>query len=82
MNDKIRRFVLPNIPYLFVFWCCLKLGTAYRLAAGAGFGEKLVDMIKTIGPAFQTIAPDLVASDWLLGFAGAVIIQHGSKRGR
>lgn len=75
MNDKIRRFVLPNVPYLFIFWCCLKLGTAYRLAAGAGFGEKLIGMVKTVGPAFQTIAPGLVASDWLIGLVGAVIIR-------
>ena len=75
MNDKIRRYVLPNISYLFILWCCLKLGTAYRLAAGAGFGEKLLGMIKTIGPAFETIAPGFVMSDWLIGLAGAVIIR-------
>ena len=75
MSDKIRRFILPNIPYLFILWCCLKLGTAYRLAAGAVFGEKLIGMVKTVGPAFQTIAPGLVASDWLVGLAGAVIIH-------
>jgi type IV secretion system protein VirD4 len=73
-TDKIKAYVLPNIPYLFVFWCCLKLGTAYRLAAGAGFGEKLIGMIKTIGPAFQKIAPGLVVSDWLIGLAGTVIL--------
>ncbi|KAJ51282.1 hypothetical protein CTM_13653, partial [Clostridium tetanomorphum DSM 665] len=38
MNDKIRRYVIPNVPYLLVLWFCLKLGTAYRLAAGADFG--------------------------------------------
>ena len=75
MNDKIRKYVLPNIPYLFILWVCLKLGTAYRIAAGAGFGMKLIGMIKTIGPAFGTIAPGLVASDWLIGLAGAVIIR-------
>jgi hypothetical protein len=75
MSDKIRRFVLPNVPYLFIFWCCLKLGTAYHLAAGAGFGEKLIGMVKTVGPAFQTIAPGLIASDWLVGLAGAVILR-------
>lgn len=73
--DKIRAYVLPNISYLFIFWCCLKLGTAYRLAVGAGFGEKVIAMIKTIGPAFQTIAPGLAASDWLIGLAGAVILR-------
>ena len=37
-TDKIRKYVLPNIPYLFFGWICLKIGTAYRLAAGTGFG--------------------------------------------
>ncbi len=74
-TDKIRAYVLPNIPYLFILWCCVKLGTAYRLAAGANFGEKLIGMIKTIGPAFETIAPGFVLSDWLIGLAGAVIIR-------
>ena len=43
-TDKIRKYVLPNIPYLFIGWFCLKIGTAYRLAAGAGFGEKLLGL--------------------------------------
>lgn len=74
-TDKIRRYMLPNIPYLFIFWCCLKLGTAYRLAAGTGFGEKLIGMMNTTGPAFGTIAPGFIASDWLIGLAGAVMIR-------
>ena len=36
---------------------------------------KLIGIIKTIGPAFATIAPGLVASDWLIGIIGAVIIR-------
>ena len=51
-TDKIRKYVLPNIPYLFIGWFCLKIGTAYRLAAGAGFGEKLLGLGQTIGAAF------------------------------
>ena len=30
-TDKIRKYILPNIPYLFIGWACLKLGTAYPL---------------------------------------------------
>ena len=55
-TDKIRKYVLPNIPYLFIGWFCLKIGTAYRLAAGAGFGEKLLGLGQTIGAAFAAIA--------------------------
>lgn len=75
MTDKIRKYVLPNIPYLLVLWFCLKLGTAYRIAPGADFGNKLIGTIQTIGPAFATIAPGLVLFDWLTGISGAVLIR-------
>ena len=75
MNDKIRKYLIPNFPYLFVLWFFLKLGTAYRIAPGVDFGNKLIGMVKTIGPAFETIAPGLILSDWLVGLAGAVIIR-------
>ena len=43
-TGKIRRYVLLNLPYAFVFWVCLKLGTASRLAEGADMGHKLIHM--------------------------------------
>ena len=51
-TDKIRKYLIPNIPYLFILWACLKLGTAYRLAAGNDFAHKLIGLGQTIGPAF------------------------------
>ena len=74
MTDKLKKYVLPNIPYLFAFWFCLKLGTAYRIAEGVGFGEKFIGMLKTIGPAVGTISPGLNGFDWLIGIIGTVII--------
>ena len=74
-TDKIRTYVLPNIPYLFIGWFCLKIGTAYRLAAGAGFGEKLLGLGQTIGTAFASFAPGLVPFDWLVGVVGALAFR-------
>ena len=74
-TDKIRKYILPNIPYLFIGWACLKLGTAYRLAAGAGFGEKLLGLGRSIGPAFADFAPGLDSFDWLVGLVGAVAFR-------
>ena len=75
VTDKIRKYVLPNIPYLFIGWFCLKIGTAYRLAAGAGFGEKLLWLGQTIGAAFADFAPGLVPFDWLVGVVGALAFR-------
>ena len=59
-TDKIRKYLIPNIPYLFILWAFLKLGTAYRLAAGNDFAHKLIGLGQTIGPAFADFAPGLV----------------------
>lgn len=75
MTDKLRKYVLPNIPYVFIGWVFLKLGTAYRLAAGAGFGEKLLGLGQTIGAAFADFAPGLAPFDWLVGIVGAVAFR-------
>ncbi|WP_330413835.1 MULTISPECIES: VirD4-like conjugal transfer protein, CD1115 family [Eisenbergiella] len=56
-------------------WGCLKLGTAYRLAAGANIGQKLVGMMGTINMAFASPAPGLDPVDWLVGIAGAAAIR-------
>ena len=70
-NDKIKKYLIPNIPYLFILWACLKIGTAYRLAAGADFAHKLMGLGQTIGPAFADFAPGLHPFDWLVGIVGA-----------
>ena len=86
VTDKIRKYVLPNIPYLFIGWFCLKIGTAYRLAAGAGFGEKLLGLGQTIGAAFASFAPGLAPLDWLVGIVGAagfrLLIYYKAKKAR
>ena len=85
-TDNIKKYVLPNIPYLFVLWACLKLGTAYRLAAGADFAHKLMGLGQTIGPAFADFAPGLAPFDWLIGIVGAagfrLLIYFKSKNAK
>ena len=71
MSDKIRKYVLPNLPYLFVFWFFSKIGTAYRIAPGTDFWTKLMGMLDTFPKAFETYWPGLGGIDLLVGLAGA-----------
>lgn len=71
MSDKIRKYVLPNLPYLFVFWFFSKIGTAYRIAPGTDFGTKLMGMLDTFPKAFETYWPGLGGIDLLVGLVGA-----------
>ena len=74
-TDKLRKYLIPNIPYVFIGWAFLKLGTAYRLAAGADFLTKVMGIGQTIGPAFADFAPGLNPVDWLVGIVGAVAFR-------
>ena len=74
-KGSLKKYLLPNLPYLFMAWGCLKLGTAYRPAAGANIGQKLVGMMGTINTAFASPAPGLDPVDWLVGIAGAAAIR-------
>ena len=74
-KGSLKKYILPNMPYLCMAWACLKLGTAYRLAAGANAGQKLVGMMAMINTAFASPAPGLDPVDWLVGIAGAAAIR-------
>ena len=70
MKDKLRKYLLPNLPYFFILWFCLKLGTAYRLA-----GKELIRLPQYIGTAFAELAPGLNIFDWLVGIMGALLFR-------
>ena len=85
-TDSVKKYVIPNIPYLFILWACLKLGTAYRLAPGADFAHKLMGLGQSIGPAFADFAPGLAPLDWLVGIVGAagfrLLIYYKAKKAK
>jgi type IV secretion system protein VirD4 len=85
-TDSIKKYLIPNIPYLFIGWACLKLGTAYRLAPGVDLPHKLMGLGQTVGPAFADFAPGLHPLDWLIGIVGAVgfrlLIYFKSKKAK
>ena len=74
-TDSIRKYVIPNLPYLFILWAFLKVGTAYRLAAGADLPHKLMGIMQTMGLAFADFAPGLHPQDWLIGITGAAAFR-------
>ena len=74
-TDNLKKYIVPNIPYLFIGWAFLKVGTAYRLAVGADFLSRVMGIGQTIGPAFADFAPGLNPVDWLIGIVGAVVFR-------
>ena len=50
MKDKLKKYLLPNLPYLFFVYLFDKLCQAVRLAPGLDASEKLLH----IGQGFKT----------------------------
>ena len=75
MIGKLKKYIIPNLPYAFIGVMLGNLGEAYRLATGANIGQRLVGAMRNIGPAFENILPGPYLFDWLIAIAGAAILR-------
>lgn len=77
MNDNIKKHLLPNLPYLFLFWLFDLLGEAYRLAPGTNMVVRIVNVIAGLGSLFASPLPSFCPFDLLVGLLGATAIRAG-----
>ena len=86
MSDQLKKYLLPNLPYLFVFWFFSKVGTAYRTAPGSVFAEKLMGMLSTFPKVFENYWPGLGGLDFMVGLLGAagmyLLVQSKIKKAK
>ena len=75
MKDKIRKYLLPNLPYLFFVYLFDKLCQAVRLAPGPDASEKLLHIGQGFQTAFASSAPSFHALDICVGIFGAVLVR-------
>lgn len=68
-TEKIKKYILTNIPYVFIGLLATKLGQAYRLAPGIDISEKMLSITYGINLAFQNILPSFNIYDLLFGIA-------------
>lgn len=72
---KLKKLILPNIPYLFIGLLGTKLGQAWRLSPGSDFSAKVLGLMTGFAAAFQSIMPSFHPIDLCVGAAIAVIIR-------
>ena len=75
MKDKLRKYLLPNLPYLFFVYLFDKLCQAVRLAPGLDTSEKLLHIGQGFQTAFASSAPSFHALDICVGILGAVLVR-------
>ena len=75
MTRKLKRVLLPNLPYLLFVWLFDKLCQAVRLSPGADASEKLLRIAQGFQMAFASSAPSFHALDICVGILGAVLVR-------
>ena len=72
---NIKKFLLPNIPYVFIALFATKLGQAWRLAPGMGFSGKALHLMEGFAAAFRSALPSFHPIDLCVGVAAALLIR-------
>ena len=72
---NIKKFLLPNIPYVFIALFATKLGQAARLSPGADFSGKALHLMEGFATAFSSLVPSFHPIDLCVGVAAALLIR-------
>ena len=72
---NIKKFLLPNIPYVLIALFATKLGQAWRLAPGMDFSGKALHLMEGFAAAFQSALPSFHPIDLCVGVAAALLIR-------
>ena len=75
MKDKLKKYLLSNLPYLFFVYLFDKLCQTVRLAPGLDTAEKLLHIGQGFQTAFASSAPSFHALDICVGILGAVLVR-------
>jgi type IV secretion system protein VirD4 len=74
ITSVLKKRVMPNIPYVFVFWFANKIGTAYRLAEGKDILDKMAGSMTILKESMSNILPSFHPFDLFIGLCGAALI--------
>ena len=75
MTGKLKKVLLPNLPYLLFVYLFDKLCQAVRLVPGIDASEKLLHIGQGFQTAFASSAPSFHALDICVGILGAFLVR-------
>jgi type IV secretion system protein VirD4 len=72
---RLKKWILPNLPYVGIALFATKLGQAIRIAPGADFSGKVLHMMDGLHAAFSTAVPSFHPLDLCVGVLVAAAIR-------
>ena len=73
-TQKLKESILPNLPYLFIFWLMDKMGEAYRLSNAVNLFSRIIDAVNGLAKLGENPFPSLHPFDILVGVVGVLVI--------
>ncbi|MBC5714068.1 type IV secretory system conjugative DNA transfer family protein [Roseburia sp. BX1005] len=74
-NQNLKKWIIPNLPYILFVYLFDKAAQAVRLAPGADLSGKLLGIGNGFTSAFASPLPSFSPVDMLIGIAGAILIR-------
>ena len=72
---NLKKIVLLNIPYVVIGLLATNLGEAWRLAEGVNASEKVMNLMNSMGTAFQSPLPSFHPLDLCIGLLAGVLLR-------
>jgi type IV secretion system protein VirD4 len=73
-TGKIKKYVLPYLPYVLMFWFFTKCSEAYRLWPEDNFINRLMGCISSLGSVMKNPFPSFIPIDLFVGLLCAVVV--------
>ncbi len=75
-NIDIKKYLVPNLPYVMMFWFFSKIAEGYRLSAGTDAVTKAMAAVSGLGATITANPfPSFHPHDLLIGIAGAAAVR-------
>ena len=75
-NIDIKKYLVPNLPYVMMFWFFSKIAEGYRLSAGTDAVTKAMAAVSGLGATITANPlPSFHPRDLLIGIAGAAAVR-------
>ena len=67
MDQRLKKKLILNLPYVIIGLYATKLGEAWRLAEGTDASQKFLHLLDGFAAAFQSLLPSFHPVDLLVG---------------
>ncbi len=75
MNERTKKLLILNLPYILMGAVATNIGEAWRMAEGADFSARSLSFLTTLGVAFSNPLPSVHPLDLLVGVICGLLLR-------